>query len=462
MSMNGPGMISDVRQQRIGDALRATPRGARAMNKGARGRRQPCVIVVALAVLFAGCGEPEPSDQVLRHFFEGRTGNTEEDIEVGLGSTDSVAQNQIAVIEPKRLSLPQDCAVRIGERETMGIRFDMVTGLAVIADTVLVVADAGYRNVRFVALNNPDSVLGEVGGLGDGPGEFRSLRGLSSDETNRVIAHDPDGQRVTQISWPSLEVQVHRIDHLADFTAGIGRRPELVGLMDDGRLAFRLYHRGRMAYQDVDEIIADTSAVALVDPASGEYTVVSRIMERPYLARELQGGRIYYAGMPLSVPPSYAAQGARLVLGSGNASLVEVRDVRGEIIKHIVWDAAPRVMDDDVWDEYRKHAMPRDGFRRELIEELLASDYAPEVMPAYDRIVSDRRDWIWVREYQPPWESNPGDPSRWLGFSERGALEVKVDTDRRFLLYDADERYLYGTVRGQLGVVEVCAIQRPS
>ena len=81
-----------------------------------------------------------------------------------------------------------------------------------------------------------------------------------------------------------------------------------------------------------------------------------------------------------------------------------------------------------------------------------------EHLPAFDTVMADARDHLWVKEY-----AVPGDPL-WTVFDPEGRVLGFVETPRGLEIYEIGEDYILGRVASELGVesVQVWRLDRTS
>jgi hypothetical protein len=383
-------------------------------------------------------------------------------VDVGHAAADEVIENgDVSQIPEMLSSLPEECTLSFGAEGGGGEVFDGVTGIVPIGDSVVAVADRGYRDVRFFAMEPGGALLGRVGGSGDGPGEFRELRALA-EHPDGVVAYDVATQRVTTIGWPALEVEIEDVRDLREITAGMaGAGPEMVGTLGDGGLVFRVQERGMLGPADDGAVIVDTSRVVVSHGRGGTLDTMARLEEPGKLATQVQDGRIFYGEKPFSTPVSVASRGDQLVFGTGMVPKIEARRTGQQIVRHIVWDDGSPEVSEEVIQSYRERMMPADEIRREASETMLTEEELSDRLPAYERIVVDARGRIWVDEYMLPWERMAGEGNRWLVFDDGGAVLGRLVTAAPFRVYAADGEFLYGTALSEFGVGYVCAIELP-
>ena len=85
-----------------------------------------------------------------------------------------------------------------------------------------------------------------------------------------------------------------------------------------------------------------------------------------------------------------------------------------------------------------------------------------EHLPAFDTIMGDALDHLWVKEYAVPGEEQPG--ALWTVFDPEGRVLGFVETPEGLEIYEIGEDYILGRVESELGVesVQVWLLDRNS
>ncbi len=89
---------------------------------------------------------------------------------------------------------------------------------------------------------------------------------------------------------------------------------------------------------------------------------------------------------------------------------------------------------------------------RRLYAHFYAQDLpVPDVLPAFQSLLVDQQDYLWVERYRLPWENVPtwdilDTEGRWLG---------TIQTPTRLTIFEIGSDYVLGRYRDELGIQKV-------
>lgn len=312
-------------------------------------------------------------------------------------------------------------------------------------DGRIVVANGGTNELRFFG---PDGeFLNDVGGEGEGPGEFRGMAG--------IYRLGPD----------SLAVLDFRLFRFSIFD-GAGAFAENLRVAEGG--ADLPFPHG---------FFRDGTILASIHASdSGDYTELG-VIQRPvtYHRYEREGalltdltalpGQAVYRGVDPegtgftfspghSVRPFAAVGASTWFWGPGDAYEVQEWSMEGQLLKISRIDREPRPMPQELiseWEEQIRALPPDAAIMRRAIP-------LPEFLPAHEEILVDPIGNVWMSGYEvldedPKWQVFDSF-GRWLG-------EVTVPAGGRITEVGAD--YLVGVWRDDLDVetVRVYGLHKP-
>lgn len=101
--------------------------------------------------------------------------------------------------------------------------------------------------------------------------------------------------------------------------------------------------------------------------------------------------------------------------------------------------------------EYQIRTETREDHRRGWRRAGTMIDF-PDRFPAFDRLMADSEGYLWIRDYEVPWDPAP---SVWRVFREDGPATALVRTPHDFTVYQIGADFVLGTSRDSLGVYYV-------
>lgn len=319
-----------------------------------------------------------------------------------------------------------------------------VTHASRLHDGRIAVVNAGTRQVRFY--DTDGSVLGAIGGAGDGPGEFRSpwmvheLPGdslLVIDLYREISIFDPGGNFVRRF-----------LPTRPDGSMGEGFEP--VDQFGDGSLLFRSHYPqtqrpaglSRNRIQMVRVLTDGTPGGSLGD----------------YDDQTGMGGTQYLFG-PWA---KEAAAGSTMWYGPGDAYELREIDFDGNVLRLVRLDRPPRPVTADDISDFVDYAIaqvantPREQFARRLY----ADPQHAEHFPAHFEIMVDGDGNLWVQDYHP---FHLRVARSWDVFDPEGHYLGAVTMPESFTVREIGSDYLLGTWQDDLDVeyVVMHAIEKP-
>ncbi|NNF28065.1 MAG: hypothetical protein HKN73_12640 [Gemmatimonadetes bacterium] len=307
----------------------------------------------------------------------------------------------------------------------------------------------------------------QLGGPGEGPGEFAGVESVVPLPGDSLAVWDPERRRISvfDATGPLLrEVDLREVAPLSWIASpnvtATSARTELwatgrtgfwlfsVGVMGPGEGAFR---PGAPSYR----VAGDGSVLAELAFQAGDEAFSSE-----------QFGAI---PNPLGAISQGAVVGQSLAVSSGSEPELQVFGPEGGLIRLIRWSEAELDLEPGalpVWESFLEEhlaTLPEEeaGFRREA----LATIPAREELPAVGQVVAASGGELWVGPYVPGQHvlvrafmgEVPIPATRWLVFGVDGELAATVRIPGGFTVYAVDSDRVWGVYRDDLDVESVRA-----
>ena len=334
--------------------------------------------------------------------------------------------------------------VSIGEREgEEPYVLYLARGATKLRDGRIVVANGGSGELRFFdALGNH---LATRGGHGEGPGEFERL--------------------LTVKPWPGDSILARRAPRYGlsvfDTDGNYGRT---FTLADDGATPGFLWSPGYPTRDGAIPVTASMESggigdvrvmdVMRVQIRDGEGEVLSSLGTYPVpdpsgtMLATIYGRRTVVAlwGDLVIISANYRYE---LKAFTRDGTLVRIVR-RGHELRAPTEAEALAYMEEN----------SRPGTSPEQIRERLRSAPLAEHFPAYGAVMSDGAGYLWVREYDFPFEERPA--PLWTVFDPGGRLLGFLETPKDLRIFEIGEDYILGRNRDEFGVesVQVWPLER--
>lgn len=334
------------------------------------------------------------------------------------------------------------------------LEFQRIVFAGRLRDGRVVVVDAGAREIRwFDAAGRHRSTVGR---RGEGPGEYRDIRSAHLTADDSLLVYDRRNQRITWFSPRETRVREQRVVGFQNpdtrlLSVWTGNRVVLSEARSNltvGRSDFT-YTRDSVAFATVSSDATDTVAVF---PGSEATTWVQYVGGRPQGTMQME--------LPFGFQVLTGATRRDLVVAVGDRGEIEIRDESGKLVRiarrgplaaTIVSNTARREYVDQMTATAKTRGAPdvslvTNGARDRLA--LLPKDHT---VPPFDRLLVDREDRIWVRDYLPIWQTADR-VQAWTVYSPSGRVLARVDTPAGVEVTSVDGGYLTGVKRDESDV----------
>jgi hypothetical protein len=291
--------------------------------------------------------------------------------------------------------------IRLGVLEgDEAYQFHEVAGAVRLDDGTLVVADAGYREVRFF---NPDgSVAAIAGGPGEGPEEFSGISAVGIGPEGLVWVYDYGLRRFAWLGHDGNFVGLTTLDP---------EPPTLnpLGPLSDGSFLLKQLWGSEVSDAAQEGLRRDPVAYVRFDSVG---TLLDTLGLFP--GRELylfdEGGRGVMSTPPFAKNSVGATWGERVLVGSMDTFELEEYAVHGELVRILRIPERDLTVDADDREEYIQERLESEPPERRVNRrrELEAMPF-PETRPAYGELVPDAAGNLWVGD----WAVYPEVAERW-------------------------------------------------
>lgn len=344
----------------------------------------------------------------------------------------------------------------IGAEGAAAYQFDGISAVRRSSDGRFFVADRGSKQVRVFDADGRHVLT--MGGSGGGPGEFQNLGRIFLLPGDSVAAWDPQAQRLT-IFGP--DAAVARTEVLQ-----IGVAAPVDAILADGTVIART-GADFMALMNAREGERRLTVTHLLRvPGSPGWTEMGPFPGREELVYR-SGSSTSFVGVPFGRDYVVGAGRQRWYTGETDRFEVIVRSPAGDTVGVLRRDhTAQPVTAEMVQLDRADRAAASERSRREIAQRMgarAAQTAEPDLpyrstLPAFDQIVEDADENVWVRHYHFPADA----PQRWSVFSPAGELVAEAETPAGLRVQQIGTDWIVGVAEDELGVevVEVYALSR--
>lgn len=321
--------------------------------------------------------------------------------------------------------------------------FGSVSALRGFDDGSFVVSDGQSATLYFFGAEG--TLVGEAGGQGDAPGRFRAVSAIPHVSGDTVWVWDAPSSRITVYTrdgWMAGTTNILATTRLTQ--AYVMPDRSYLGVSRDRALAGMLAAGDRLPQRD-------TVRFSRVEPNG---VVTGPVLEMPgeeWLRIQYAAANDFVmsvtAQLPIGRNAAYAVLPDGVVGGSNDRFEISRWDADGNLLRTSRFpDLDERLTLErieqlrDLWIEDAENQAER----IEHIEMVFDPELAPEMRPAFRRLVQDMQGRVWVQE-NDPWQ--PDRPRWWVFDDEAGVLVGHVDFPAEFEVHEIGPDYVLGVHR---------------
>lgn len=331
--------------------------------------------------------------------------------------------------------------------------FSNIEGVALLSDGRVAVADRGSLEVRFYDPNG--DFVRAVGGAGDGPGEFRYIRGMELCGADSLYVFEidyeisvlsPDGQLFRRGRPYDRDAPRYRPGGLE--CASTGRFLVLGRELREGPPPMGLYREEAPAWVLTPQRLLETSDQAI--PLGARLAVEAEI--GTFLVGERLGSATGTRPHPFGRSSVSAIGPDGLFIGESVHREIKRFTFEGDLTLIIRWAAGKSASVSDVRDQYTESRLASvDEPRRAGLAQELADLPVPDSVPAYTQLELDGAGQLWVR----PFVYGEASAVEWLVFRTDGEWLGTVSLPAEFEVHQVTEDRVVGVHRDALGVERI-------
>ena len=310
----------------------------------------------------------------------------------------------------------------------------------------IVVVDAGLQVLR--VFDSTGRFLNQIGGPGEGPGEFRGLRDAWMVSPDTIGVWD---SRALRLSYFTVDGDLTRTATIRP-TADLPASPDfLVGSLSDGSVIIGAVGADHVADRRGRP---DRVYLAHFDPNGGflgTIAVVDGLIRAPM-------GRVL-GPIPFSPFPYAAVLHDSVLFTDGSRPSVQINDLdwHGREIQFPPQRAAP----DSAWAELRSALEARNDWQLQLLSEAPRTDSIPHIAG----LLVDDQSRIWTKQFNPSTDAlwleggqNVGGGTWWIGDPNEGRTTAIV-LPGSLRPVDIRQKLLLGILTDSLGVHRIAEFQ---
>ena len=313
-------------------------------------------------------------------------------------------------------------------------------------DGRIVVVNRGTAELR--VFDASGTYLDTWGGKGEGPGEFSDVLHIEPLPGDSVMV------------WALLDPNVTVFGPDGNFARSFPARKRLSDQPVDFILPFAVTDDGSiLAVQNQAFVTTDTVAVELWDAGGGFKQPMGVYPADARYRTELVSYPVTF-GRTLAV----AVWGDLIAVGTTDRYEIRALAKDGSLVRIVRRDhqrVSPSEAQVEAYIEEQVSRIPESLVEvREQERRLHRSVTIAEHIPAFDTIMTDALDHLWVEEYAVPGEETTG--ALWTIFDADARVLGFVETPRGLDIYEIGADYILGRVVSELGVesVQVWALER--
>jgi len=396
------------------------------------------VIMVVPLIIFAACSEQTEGAGQSVNSVHGSSGD------VWIVENDSPHWH-----EGLAWRVDQEAEVKIGAASGPAeyLLHDVINAIQ-LEDNSIAIADGGSRKIRIY--DEDGRHILDLGGPGGGPGEFAMLSMIGRVDDNAIGAWDSRQKRLTIFDYGGRVRREATIERLTGLVV------PAVGWFKDGSVLITPgFNAQDLLAIDSGEYRGDNHFIRV--RLSGEVDTVAVLRGREnYMIRQ---GRSGQRSPILFGRDSHAAVGSNtFFVGESDAFEIQERLLDGAVRRIIRVAARARSITTDDLARAKQEAHEASSARANLMGAIgrgldnAGGSEVPhrETLPFFDRMIVDRVQHLWVREF-----AFQNETQRWQVFDPEGAWLGTVTTPKGVNITDIGSNYVIGIVKDELGVQRV-------
>ena len=304
-------------------------------------------------------------------------------------------------------------------------------------DGTLIIPDWTSKSLRY--FDSSGKLIREVGGKGEGPGEFEDIGRISRSGGDTISI------------WDNFLGRHSYFDGEGNFVTSVNYHDEATyyesaGLFSDGSFVLKALRYERQGPN-----------------LASQYTVFIRVSEAGVLLDSFPAvdGPPHKIGASdgMLAPPHFSPSVLQAVVndllwvGYGAVPTLRAFSRDAQLVAVLHWEDEPvRVRDED-FEAYRelRISSANPAYRAGAIEIVDFQDVS-EFFPVYDRIVADAGGRLWVRRYRKPLDE-PG--SRWWIFDGSGNAIARAELPDRVRIMEIGEDYILLIIKNETDIERV-------
>ena len=311
-------------------------------------------------------------------------------------SCSAVSENQSPEQTLESFSLMREMTA-VGRTDSLpGQALNAVRGAVWVQEGLLVVANGGTGELRIFDLHG--DLVRILGRFGAGPGEFQMLTSLWTGPGDSLVAYD---RRLSRLSYWSVDGSLLR-------EARVDGKTGLLAALPNG------YFLGARVPLPVpvaaNQSRVDTASLMLI-AEEGPTSEIVRIPWQTMFGAVKPNREVLTTMLPFQPHAQVAIGPSTIYVGYPSRWRVERYSLSGAFVTSVLLDRARREFTEELKAAWQKPFLKRVGFtqRPEMRRYLDALPY-PDSLPAYDMMLVDQLDYLWLREFAVLGE----DSSTWL------------------------------------------------
>jgi len=315
-----------------------------------------------------------------------------------------------------------------------------VRGVARLPDGRIVVANAGSSELRIYGSDG--RWIRSIGGAGDGPGEFRNIRGMQVLVPDTLLVQDISRPRLTLFTTEGVLVESRRL------ASPYGRFRPPTYRLSDGRwldlvqsTEIEGYQTRRNAWVIWSE--GDATTDTLLTGDGYEYLLYFRYRGGQYIGR---GG----VSVPFGGQDLMALGPGRVALSDGAAYDIAVAEIDGRQWRVRRTIERRTVSADDVARFIDDYVARYPQERQRDVRSRFDGVTPPSVMPTHAALEFDAIGDLWVESFRLRWDHES--PRMWSVFAPDGRWLCDVRIPEGLRVYEIGDDYVVGVETDTLGV----------